>query len=154
MWKIKKVGLLIIFIIFKWVHIIYNVLFLKNVSYISHKRKVHAYTYIWTPYLGIWKLVFQDIGRSWTRISIFQNYEINKWKQEKCVVQKLSTVDLFFMIYKLRRQIVKMQAEWKAYNSIKLYTNNFRDFIFYISMIFQSSFLEDLAKPRNNNLKL
>ena len=37
----------------------------------------------------------------------------------------------------------------KAYNSIKQYTHQFGDFIFYKSMNFRSSYLENLAKERN-----
>ena len=47
-----------------------------------------------------------------------------------------------------------MQAEVKAYNSVKQYTHNFGDFIFYKSMNFRSSYLEDLAKTRNNTLNV
>ena len=40
----------------------------------------------------------------------------------------------------------------KAYNNIKQYTHSFGDFIFYKSMSFRSSYLEDLAKTRNEAL--
>ena len=40
----------------------------------------------------------------------------------------------------------------KAYNSVKQYTHSYRDFIFYKSMNFRSSYLEDLAKERNKEL--
>ena len=57
-----------------------------------------------------------------------------------------------FMIYHIQRKIVKVQAEMKAYNNIKQYTHYFGDFIFYISMNFRSSYLENLAKERNEAL--
>jgi hypothetical protein len=57
-------------------------------------------------------------------------------------------------MYKLRRKIVKMQAEVKAYNSVKQYTHSFGNFIFYKSMSFRSSYHEDLAKTRNNTLNV
>ena len=40
----------------------------------------------------------------------------------------------------------------KAYNNIKQYTQSFGEFIFYKSMSFHSSYLEDLAKTRNEAL--
>ena len=58
------------------------------------------------------------------------------------------------MMYELRRKIVKVQAEIKTYNSIKQYTHNYGDFIFYKSMSFRSSYLEDLAITRNNTLNV
>ena len=58
------------------------------------------------------------------------------------------------MMYKLRRKIVKVQAEIKAYSSIKEYTHNYGDFILYKSMSFTSTYLEDLAKTRNNALNV
>ena len=39
-----------------------------------------------------------------------------------------------------------------GYNSIKQYTHSFGDFIFYKSMNFRSSYLENLAKERNEAL--
>ena len=56
------------------------------------------------------------------------------------------------MMHQLRRKILKVQAEMKAYNSVKQYTHSYRDFIFYKSMNFRSSYLEDLAKERNKEL--
>ena len=58
------------------------------------------------------------------------------------------------MMYKLRRKIVKVQAEIKTYNSIKHYARNYGDFLFYTSMSFRSSYLEDLAKTKNNELNV
>ena len=58
------------------------------------------------------------------------------------------------MMYQLRRKFVKVQAERKAYNSIKQYTHSFGDFIFYKSMNFRSSYLEALAKTRNDTLNV
>ena len=81
-------------------------------------------------------------------------YFFKKKEQETGIQQELSFVDSLFMMYKLRRKLVKMQAEVKAYNSVKQYTHNFGDFIFYKSMNFRSSYLEDLAKTRNNTLNV
>ena len=58
------------------------------------------------------------------------------------------------MLYKLRRKIVKTQAEITSFDSIKQYTHNYGDFIFYKSMSFISSYLKDLAKTRSNELHL
>ena len=43
-----------------------------------------------------------------------------------------------------------MQAEIKACNSIKQYTHSCGDFIFYKSMSFRSSYLENLVQDKNN----
>ena len=56
------------------------------------------------------------------------------------------------MMHQVRRKIVKVQAEMKAYKSVKEYTHSFEDFIFYKSMNFRSSYLEELAKERNEAL--
>ena len=61
-------------------------------------------------------------------------------------------VDSLFMMHQLRRKIVKAQAEMMAYNNIKQYTHQFGDFIFYKSMNFRSSYLENLAEKRNEEL--
>ena len=42
----------------------------------------------------------------------------------------------------------------KGYNNIKQYTHSFGDFIFYKSMSFRSSYLEDLAKTRHDTLNV
>ena len=47
-----------------------------------------------------------------------------------------------------------MQAQIKVYNTVKQYTHNFGDFIFYKSMNFRFTYLEDLAKTRNNTLNV
>ena len=56
------------------------------------------------------------------------------------------------MMYQLRRKIAKTQSEIKAYNSVKTYSQNFGDFVFYKSMNFRSSYLENLAKTKNDDL--
>ena len=55
-------------------------------------------------------------------------------------------------MYQTRRKMVKVQAEMKAYNTVKQYTHSFGDFISYKSMNFCSSYLETLAKTRNDAL--
>ena len=79
---------------------------------------------------------------------------IKKKEQEKGIQHELSFVDSLFMMYQLRRRIVKVQAEMKAYNNIKQYTHCFGDFIFYKSMNFRSNYLEALAKTRNDTLNV
>ena len=56
------------------------------------------------------------------------------------------------MIYKLRKKITKAKAECKAYDNIRQYTHNFVDFVFYESMNFRSSFLENLAAEKIKEL--
>ena len=73
-------------------------------------------------------------------------------EQESGIIQELGFVDSLFMTYQLRRKIVKVQAEMKAYNSVKQYTHYFGDFIFSKSMNFRSSYLEGLANQRNEEL--
>ena len=73
-------------------------------------------------------------------------------EQESGITQELGFVDSLFMMHQLRRKIVKVQAEMKAYNSVKQYTHSYGDFIFYKSMNFRSSYLEELAKERNEEL--
>ena len=77
---------------------------------------------------------------------------IKKKEQERGTIHELSFVDSLFMMFQLRRKIIKVQAEMKAYNSVKTYTHYFGDFIFYKSMNFHSSYLESLAKTRNDAL--
>ena len=81
-------------------------------------------------------------------------FTIKKKEQEKGIKLELSFIDSLFMVYKLRRKIVKVQAEIKAYNRIKQYAHNYGDFIFYKSMSFRSSYLEDLAKLETTNSML
>ena len=76
-----------------------------------------------------------------------RHFFIKKKEQEKGIQHELSFVDFLFMVYQLRRRIVKIQAEMKAYNSVKQYTHSFGDFSFYKSMSFCSSYLEALLKP-------
>ena len=83
-----------------------------------------------------------------------QFFIIKKKEQEKGIQHELSFVDSLFMMYQLNRRIVKVQAEMKAYNSMKHYAHSFGDCIFYKSMKFRSSYLEDLSKTRNNTLKM
>ena len=45
--------------------------------------------------------------------------------------------------------MMKAKAEYKAYDNIRLYSHNFGDFVFYKSMSFKSSFLENLAADEN-----
>ena len=77
---------------------------------------------------------------------------IKKKEQERGITHELSFVDSLFMMYQLRRKIVKAQSEIKAYNSVKTYSHNFGDFVFYKSMNFRSSYLENLAKTKNDEL--
>ena len=79
---------------------------------------------------------------------------IKKKEQEKGIKQELSFIDSLFMMFRLRKKIAKMQEEIKAYNYVKQYTHNFGDFIFYRSMNFRSSYLEDLAKTKNHDLNM
>ena len=57
-------------------------------------------------------------------------------------------------MFKPRKGIAKEKAEIKAYDNVKQHTHNFGDFVFYKSMSFRSSYLEDLAKDRNRELNL
>ena len=79
-------------------------------------------------------------------------YATKKMEQEKGIIHELGFVDSLFMMHQLRRKIVKAQAEMLAYNNIKQYTHQFGDFIFYKSMNFRSSYLENLAEKRNEEL--
>ena len=79
-------------------------------------------------------------------------FATKKMEQEKGIIHELGFVDSLFMMHQLRRKIVKFQTEMIAYNSIKQYTHKYGDFIFYKSMNFRSSYLENLAKERNEAL--
>ena len=46
-------------------------------------------------------------------------FTTKKMKQEMGMLQELGFVDSLFMMHQLRRKIVKVQAEMKAYNNIK-----------------------------------
>ena len=47
---------------------------------------------------------------------------------------------------------MKAKAECKAYDNKRLYSHNFGDFVFYKSMNFRSSFLENLAAEKKKEL--
>ena len=79
-------------------------------------------------------------------------FATKKMEKEKGIIHELGFVDSLFMVHQIRRKIVKVQAEMIAYNSIKQYTHNYGDFIFYKSMNFRSSYLENLAKERKEAL--
>ena len=66
-------------------------------------------------------------------------FTTKKMEQEMGVIHELDFVDSLFMMHQLRRKIVKVQAEMKAYKNIKQYTHTFGEFIFYKSMNFRSS---------------
>ena len=51
-------------------------------------------------------------------------FTIKKKEQEEDLKLLLSFIDPLSMLYKLRRKIVKIQAEIKSYDSIKQYTHN------------------------------
>ena len=46
-------------------------------------------------------------------------FTTKKMEQEMGVIHELDFVDSLFMMHQLRRKIVKVQAEMKAYNNIK-----------------------------------
>ena len=48
-----------------------------------------------------------------------RHFFIKKKEQEKGIQHELSFVDFLFMVYQLRRRIVKIQAEMKAYKALK-----------------------------------
>ena len=79
-------------------------------------------------------------------------FNTKRMEQESGIKHELGFVDSLFMMHQLQRKIVKVQAEMKAYNSVKQYTHSYGHFIFYKSMNFRSSYLEDLAKQRNEEL--
>ena len=81
-------------------------------------------------------------------------FAVKKREQENDLKPELSFVDSLFMMYKLRKRIIKAKTDCKAYNNVKQYTHNFGDFVFYKSMNFRSSYLENLAKERNKELIL
>ena len=73
-------------------------------------------------------------------------------KQEKNTKLKLSFVDSLFMMYNLIKKIAKARSECKAYDNIRLYSHNFGDFVFFKSMNFRSSYLENIAEEKNKEL--
>ena len=50
---------------------------------------------------------------------------VKKKEMEQGTQLELSFVDFFFMMYKLQEKIVRIQADIKAYNNIKQYSQNF-----------------------------
>ena len=56
------------------------------------------------------------------------------------------------MMYKLRKRIEKTKAECTSFNNIRMYSHNFGDFVFYRSMNFRSTYLENLADGKNREL--
>ena len=81
-------------------------------------------------------------------------FTVKKRKQEQNIILELSFVDSFFMMYKLRKRIVKAKAECTAYDNIRLYSHNFGDFVVYKSMNFRSSYLESLTENKNKELNI
>ena len=79
-------------------------------------------------------------------------FATKKIEQEMGTIHELGFVDSLFMMHQIRRKIVKVQAETIAYNIIKQYTHSYGDFIFYKSMNFRSTYLENLALERNEAL--
>ena len=66
---------------------------------------------------------------------------IKTQEKERGIKQEGSFVDSLFMMFKLRKKIVKTQEETKAYLYVKQYTHKFGDFIFYKSIDFRSIYL-------------
>ena len=56
------------------------------------------------------------------------------------------------MMHRLREKIHHIQSDIRAHQSVQQYTHNLGEFIFYKSMNFRSSYLENLAKDKNNAL--
>ena len=77
-------------------------------------------------------------------------FAIAKREAEEGTKWELSFVDSLFMMHRLREKIHRIQSDVKAHKNVKQYTHNFGDFIFYKSMNFRSSYLENLAKEKNN----
>ena len=92
-------------------------------------------------------------GKAAARLSLNEDnkdsrklFIVKKKEEEKGIKHELGFIDSLFMIFKLRGKIQRIQDEIKAYKFAKQYSHNFGDFIFYKSMSFRSSYLEDLAK--------
>ena len=79
-------------------------------------------------------------------------YAAKKREAEENIKWELSFVDSLFMMYRLRKKIMKAKAESIAFDNIRLYSHNFGDFVFYESMNFRSSYLESLAETKNREL--
>ena len=75
-----------------------------------------------------------------------------KHEMEENTTLELSFVESIFMMYKLRKRIEKAKAECVAFNNIRMNSHNFGDFVFYRSMNFRSTYLENLAEGRNKVL--
>ena len=68
-------------------------------------------------------------------------YAAKKHEAEENIKWELSFVDSLFMMYRLRKKIMKAKAESIAFDNIRLYSHNFCDFVFYKSINFRSSYL-------------
>ena len=79
-------------------------------------------------------------------------YSIKKRELEENTTPELSFVESLFMMYKLRKRIEKTKAECTSFNNIRMYSHNFGDFVFYRSMNFRSTYLENLADGKNREL--
>jgi len=79
-------------------------------------------------------------------------FAVKKHELENKKKPELSFVDSLFMMFKLRKKIIKAQAECKAYDNIRQYTHNFGDYIFYKSMNFRSTYLKSVADNKNKEL--
>ena len=77
-------------------------------------------------------------------------FSIKKKEAEEGTQWELSFVGSLFMMHRLREKIHRIQSDIRAHQSVQQYTHNFGEFIFYKSMNFRSSYLENLAKDKNN----
>ena len=57
-------------------------------------------------------------------------YAAKTCEAEENIKWELSFVDSLFMMYRLRKQIMKAKAESIAFDNIKLYSHNFGDLCF------------------------
>ena len=80
-------------------------------------------------------------------------YGIKRKEVEEGITWELSFVDSLFMMHTLREKILKVQTDILAHQGVQQYTHNFGEFIFYKSMNFRSSYLEDLAKREKQRFK-
>ena len=80
-------------------------------------------------------------------------FGIKKREAEEGIKWELSFVDSLFMMHRLREKIQRVQSDIKAHQGVQQYTHNFGEFIFYKSMNFRSSYLEDLAKEKKQRFK-
>ena len=79
-------------------------------------------------------------------------FTIKKKEQENVSKLELSFIDSLFMMYKLRRKIVKLKAGCKAFDNIRQYIHNFGDYVFSKNMNFRSSYLENIAADKHKEL--